>query len=146
MSTIAAQVLGAEKVTARFDDNAAEAVPRVRQAVQRQGIAVLRLAKLKVSDDVLNVRSGRGRRSLNEETTVDGNTITSTIGTNLFYMGLWERGFSRPVGPGSRGGKLVAKHARGSISIKTFQPRSFLLSSLDERRPVIAEQLAQAVR
>lgn len=146
MIALAAQVLGVEKVTARFANDAAQAVPRVKQAVQRQGLEVLRLAKLKVSDDVLQVRTGRGRRSLNEETTVDRTTITSTVGTNVNYMAAWERGFSRPVGPGSRGGKMLAKYARGGVSIKQFQPRSFLLSSLEERRSVIAGALAQAVR
>lgn len=142
---ITAQVLGAEKVQAHFADNAAQAVPRLVPVVQRQGLEVLRLAKQKVSDEVLNVRSGRGRRSLNEATTVEGTKVTSTIGTNVNYMGAWERGFSRPVGPGSRGGEVLAKHMRTGISIKVFQPRSFLVSSLEERRAVIAEQLAKAM-
>lgn len=142
---ITAQVLGAEKVQARFDLAAAQAVTRLTKAVQGAGLGVLRLAKLKVSDDVLNVRSGRGRRSLNEETTVDGTTVTSTVGTNVNYMGFWERGFSRAVGPGSRGGKLRNKVGAAGQGIKTYAPRSFLVSSLEEARPNIAAQIAQAV-
>lgn len=145
MTAISAQVLGAEKVAARFSNDAAQAIPRVQAAVQRLGLEVLRRAKEKVSGEVLNVRTGRGRRSLNEETEVSGNTVTSTTGTNVDYMAMWERGFSRPVGPGSRGGKVLAAHKRGAISIKTFAPRSFLVSTLEELRPRIAEQLAKAV-
>ena len=142
---IAAQVLGAERVQAKFELAAAQAVPRVKATVQRLGLEVLRLAKLKVSDDVLHVRTGRGRRSLNESTEVSGTTVTSTTGTNVNYMAAWERGFSRPVGPGSRGGKLLAKYGHGGASVKRFAPRSFLVSSLEEMRPRIAQQLAQAM-
>lgn len=142
---ITAQVLGAEKVQARFDLDAAQAVPRLIRGVQTAGLGLLRLAKQKVSGDVLDVRTGRGRRSLNEETKVDGTSVTSTVGTPVGYMGNWERGFSRAVGPGSRGGQVTPKHGRPGISTKTFQPRSFLVSSLNEMRPRIAEQLAKAM-
>lgn len=142
---ISGQVLGAEQVTARFNSDAAQALPRLTVAVQRSGIELQRLAKLKVSGDVLNVRTGRGRRSVNEETVTEGTSATSTVGTNVGYMGDWERGFSRTVGPGSRGGKLRSKYGLGGQSVKQYAPRSFLVSSLDELRPGIAERLAKAL-
>lgn len=151
--TISAQVLGADLVEKRFSGDAAEAAGKMKSAVQRLGLEVLRRAKEKLSDDVLHVQTGRGRRSMNEETTVEGTSVTSTVGTPLVYLGFWERGFQgveqvreheRRIPGAAKGSKAMAIVRAHSRQVNEA-PRSFLVSSLNELRPRIAEQLAQAV-
>ena len=151
---IGGHILGTEAVQGRFTIITQEIVTRVRLAVKVQGLELLRLVKQKLSDDVLHVRTGRLRRSINERSTDDGHTFTSTTGTNVRYGAYWERGFTRKVGAGARGGpksirsvlameKYRALHPPG---VKHFPPRSFLRSSLADRKTEIRAGLTIAMK
>jgi hypothetical protein len=66
----------------------------VRQVVQALGIELQRKVKAeKLSGQVLNVRTGRLRRSINEETHDAGDVVESTVGTPVVYGRFWELGF-----------------------------------------------------
>lgn len=72
--------------------------PDVKSAMQDSiGVLVLRLAtkvqKDKLSGQVLNVRSGRLRRSISSKVSVGGNMVTGIAGTNVEYARKHEYGF-----------------------------------------------------
>ena len=97
MIDVQAQILGSKAVQTRLLGITPEVQKRVRTEVERQGLEVLRLAKEKLTDDVLHVRTGRLRRSVNEKTSDDGSTFTASVGTNLVYAKVHEKGFQGDV-------------------------------------------------
>lgn len=148
MSLIEGQILGAETVQARFSRVGEEAKRRVRQAVNRQGVELLRLVKQKLSDDVLHVRTGRLRRSINTQNQDDGSTFRSSTGTNVVYARVHELGFQGTV--------QVREHMRQSkngafpVSAHAMRmnipKRSFLASSLEARKVEIRVALLDAIK
>ena len=92
MIDLTGRIVGSEAVQQTLLGITPQAQQRVRDEVKRQGLEVLRLAKAKVSDDLLRVRTGRLRRSINEKSEDDGSTFTSTTGTNLVYARPHEMG------------------------------------------------------
>lgn len=144
MIELTTEVLGAEAVELHFGSLADDVRQRVRQRVESLGLELLRKVKEeKLSGQVLNVRTGRLRRSINEQTTVDGDRVQSAVGTNVAYARPWELGFRgiEQVRAHLRLGHQVRAHAR-HVNIA---PRSFLISSLDEMRLRIAEQLTKGL-
>lgn len=140
--TITGQVVGAEAVTARFKSASSAATSHVRKEVQQLGLQLQRLIKEKyLTGGALGVRTGRLRRSVNEETTVEGGLVKSAVGTNVVYGAAWERGFDRLVGAGSRGGKVHPHVAAAQMSTKSYAPRPFLQPALEEMRPIVRERL-----
>lgn len=154
MSTVTATVVGAEGVARVFEGSAAQALSRAQKTVQRLGLMVLARAKAKLSDDVLHVRTGRLRRSVNEETTVSGSAVTSTVGTPVVYGAAHERGFSGTVNVAEYE-RRIPHPAKGSAAVALVRAhamrmklpaRSFLASSLSELRPQIESGLAEGMR
>lgn len=148
---ITGQVLGAERVAAKFADDAASATKRLAPRVQRLGLKLLARVKAKLSDDVLHVKTGRLRRSVNEATTIDGSAVTSTVGTPVSYGAFWERGF-HGVEQVAAHERKIAHPAKGSAAVALVRahsrkvnqaPRSFLVSSLNELRPHIVAELSK---
>jgi phage gpG-like protein len=103
----------------------------------------------------LHVRTGILRDSIASSVENSSTGVVGTVGTRVWYGAMWEFGFERTVGAGSRGknlgimkqGALAAymlKH--GASRSETVEPRSFLRSSLDENMPTIREALTRAVK
>lgn len=148
MSLIEGQILGAETVQARFNAVQESTRRQVRQAVAAQGRELLRLVKQKLSDDVLHVRSGRLRHSMNTQNTDDGSTFRSSTGTNVVYARVHELGFQGTV--------QVREHLRqtknGAVSVSAHHmrmnipKRSFLASSLEARKVEIRVALIDAIK
>ena len=102
----------------------------------------------KLTGQVLNVQTGRLRRSLNSRITVAGDNITGTVGTNVEYARIHEYGgtvkehlrtitqaFGRPL----KRPVVVKVHAY------TLPERSFMRSGLKDRRAHIEGRLAAAL-
>ncbi len=130
----------------------------VRTATSR-GIAraCLRiLAKVKaekLTGEVLNVRTGRLRRSITTRMLDEASDRPAgVVGTNVGYGAAWEYGFDRKIGAGARGGPRTllgkaretyfAKHPPGT---KHYAERSFLRTALEEMRPAIGEEINAAL-
>ena len=150
---IEAKVIGAESVQSQMVAISRRGQDRVRTAVRRQGLELLRLVKQKLSDDVLHVRSGRLRRSINEQDQDDGTTFQASVGTNVVYGRAWELGFTRParILQATKAKAIFwpgAAHPVRSVSqpAKTFAPRSFLASSLQARKVEIRIALLDAIK
>lgn len=147
MSLIEGQILGSEAVQARFLAVQDSTRRRVRDAVNAQGFALLRLVKQKLSDDVLHVRTGRLRRSINTKNQDDGSTFRSSTGTNVVYARVHELGFQGTV--------QVREHMRqsknGAFPVSAhpmrmnIPKRSFLASSLEARKTEIRVALLTAI-
>ncbi len=106
----------------------------VRMSVQRLTLRLLAKVKAdKLSGQVLNVRTGRLRRSINQRVEVNGQGAYGKVGTPVKYGRIHEFGgtVSRPSsrGPGRA----------------TYPERSFLRSALREMEPSIRAALREAL-
>lgn len=154
---ITGTILGTETVLMNLGLKGESVKIELRQAVGLMTLELLRTVKMKLSDDVLRVRTGRLRRSINQKIEDDAFGIFGTVGTNVVYARRLEEGFS--------GDESVRAHLRTitqafgkslvggplTIQVKPFTrhantpARSFLRSSLDELSPHIVKALQEAV-
>ena len=171
MIDLSARIVGAETVVMRLATAPAHVRERVRTEVDRLGIELQRKVKeSKLTGQVLKVRTGRLRRSINLKVTEDGNSITGSVGTNVAYArrfeigGTWSENVKAHVRRNreqikaatytTKDGKTkVGSKGRssGAIPVKahtrsvTVKPRPFLAPVLEEMRNPIRTRLAQAV-
>jgi hypothetical protein len=142
----------AEALIARMNDAPDRMRQALRIAVDRLSIQIQRSVKEdKLTGQVLHVRTGTGRRSINREMQERPDGIFATIGTNLGYMIGWENGFTKKVGAGARGGpksllglardRYFMKHPPGERDVAA---RPFLRPTLQEFEPQIKEDLRAA--
>ncbi len=147
-------LVGDKELVARFERFG----PTVRSYLEKQ-VKILtmklltKVSKEKLSDQVLKVRTGRLRRSINQTVEADGDRVYGIVGTNVKYGAAWEMGFDRKVGAGARGGPrtLLGKaretyFARHPAGVKHYPARSFLRSALAEMQPEIVSGMEQAIR
>lgn len=135
MIVLTASVTGAAEVQKRFEGGALAVRERVRAQVQVLGLVLLsNIKKDKLSGGVLNVRTGRLRRSVNEETTDAGDVIESTVGTNVVYGRFWELGFD--------GIEQVKAHTRTLRGV-TQQVRTYSRAVHQAARPFLQPALAE---
>ncbi len=146
-------ITGGDLVAGRFRLAGARIREEIRVAVSRSALSVQIQSKAnKLSGQVLKVRTGHLRQSINVAYQESTDSIGATVGTNVSYGALWELGFSRRVGAGARGGptglspagmaSYFAKHPPGT---RAYPPRSFLLSALNDMKPRIRQEFAAAV-
>lgn len=144
---IKGQILGAEAVGTMLLAVTPEAQKRVRDEVARQGMELLRSAKQKLSDDVLHVRTGRLRRSVNAQNSDDGSTFRSNVGTNVVYARIHEMGgtIPRPLKPSVTLATIKDRIRHPRKGFAEYPQRSFLQSSLRERKGAIKAGLVKAL-
>jgi phage gpG-like protein len=112
-------------------------------AAQRLAITAQRKVKgEKLSGQVLHVRTGTLRRSINQEVTETEDGVFATIGTNVRYAAIHEYGFDGQVNVRSflRKGREVRAHVRNVH----LPERSFLRSTLRDMESQIREDLKRA--
>jgi phage gpG-like protein len=146
------------RVTVTGDAQSARAIAQVQQriatrlrdAIQRAALDLMAFVKgQKLTGQVLNVRTGRLRRSITQrvETEASG-TIAGLVGTNVKYGRVHEFGFKGrvPVKAHTRklGGKRVPVRAHSrQVDIPK---RPFLGPSLNEKMPVYRKWMADAIQ
>ena len=130
----------------------------VSQAIGRLVLMLQRNVKAdKLSGQVLRVKTGRLRRSINARTEgMDGTTPTGYVGTNVSYARPHEYGFTGQVNVKAHMrniktafGKPIAPVSVqvGGFSRRVVLPeRSFLRTGLAELGPTIATELDNAVK
>jgi phage gpG-like protein len=109
----------------------------------------------RLSGQVLHVRTGTLRRSINQRVTVTDDAVMASVGTNVRYAAAHEYGFDGPVTvkahirraaligvdrAGARGEVYVRSHTRHM----RLPERSFLRSELRDRADEIRESLREA--
>ncbi len=152
---VTVQIFGGDNVLKKIMEMRSASKDAIEKAVMREAINLIRYIKeQKLNGGVLNVRTGRLRRSITAQFEGQGTgTFTAKVGTNVKYGRYWELGFSRKVGAGARGGartlkgsaleKYMAKHPAGT---KNYAARPFIKSSFEENLPRIKENLAKVVK
>lgn len=142
-------VVGGEAAVARFDSMPGRLRQELLRGVGRAVLLVQRDVKeSKLSGQVLNVRTGRLRRSINTSVTGSTDVVVGTVGTNVSYAHAQEYGF--------RGVETVREHLRttkrGAMAmVRSFQrnanipEHSFLRSSLQEMQPQIRQEFQDAL-
>lgn len=138
---------------------------RMTPALQRElrtsiGSLILRLQTAvksgKLSGQVLGVRTGRLRRSIDQRTASSANGVDGRVFTNVEYARGHEYGFNGPVSV--RGHLRMTKQAFGrqmrqprAVFVRpharqvNIPERSFMRSALREMQGVIEHELVQAV-
>lgn len=144
---IKCSVIGGAQFAARLRTMSGNVRAQVVNQIRRLGLELLTKVKADyLSGQSLHVRSGRLRRSINEQTTDNGSSITSSVGTNVSYGRIHELGFT--------GIEQVRAHIRVCksglrASVREYQrhvtipARSFLQPALADMAPRIMEQFAK---
>ena len=101
---IQAEIIGVEKLVEHIGTVGPRIKVELRKAVDLSALKLLARVKLKLSDDVLHVRTGRLRRSINQRVTDGSEGIVGTVGTNVEYARFHELGFD--------GSQQVKEHLR----------------------------------
>jgi phage gpG-like protein len=141
-------VIGGEQVVAKFQVMPQEFHAALKKGITRAVIMVQKLSKQKLNGEVLNVRSGRLRRSINTRVTEAASKVEGIVGTNVEYAHVHEFGFHGMV--------TVREHIRRAKSGKESMVRSqsrkmdvpeksFLRSALKELEPEIQGEIEGAI-
>ena len=147
----ASNISGDEAVMARIKSLPGAMRPRIRRIIEAFANDVTKLTKEKLSDEVLNVRSGHLRRSITPDVKENGSAITGTVGTNVIYARPLELGLSGAISVRSFMRQQTKAFGRSitprAVSVKAYtrnvdiKPRHFLRDSLREASPSLVERL-----
>lgn len=144
-------VSGGEQVVARINGLSGALRPRIVDCITAFAMDVTKLTKEKLSDDVLNVRTGRLRRSITPLVTEQAHAVNGTVGTNVEYARALELGFKGQVSVRSfirqqttAFGKSITPR---SVSVKAssrnmnIKAHHFLSGALEQTTPPLVERL-----
>ena len=129
-------VVGANEVVAKFNARSEALSEELRKGISRLTIKLqTKVQTEKLAGQVLNRRTGRLNRSIQQAVFDEGGKIVGVVSTNVFYGIGWELGW-----PGSAGGQALAgakakfKPGGSSTAFKNGSPRkrAFLVPSLEE--------------
>jgi phage gpG-like protein len=157
----------AEAVLARLSGGPERLKAGITRAVTRLAIVVQAGVKGdRLSGQVLHVRTGTLRRSINQRVTVTDDAVMASVGTNVRYAAAHEHGFNGtvtiPAHTRRSALQMLAKRSKrvrkseGEIQVRSYTrqmvipQRSFLGSELaaraDEIRQTLREAALEAVR
>jgi phage gpG-like protein len=149
---ITVQLIGDRRLVARLDAMPGRVREGVARTVMRLGIELQRRVQAeKLSGQVLKVRTGSLRSSINTAVSRSAEEVTATVGTNISYGRVHEYGFDgevsvkahlpqikeafgRPIAPRLVEVRAHERHMR-------LPERSFLRSALAEMEARVEEQL-----
>jgi HK97 gp10 family phage protein len=150
-------VIGSTELIKKLNDVTPQVRQELRGVVDLMTMKTLARVKMKLSDDVLHVRTGRLRRSITQTVTEDGGNILGTVGTNVVYARFQELGFSgtqnvreslrtikTAFGKSIKGGAVtftVRAHSRHV----NYPAHSFLATALKEMGPEFNDRVNRAM-
>lgn len=143
-------VIGGEAATARFDNFPQRLRAELRIGIGRAALMVQTDSKAnKLSGQVLNVVTGRLRRSINVKITETDTNVQGTVGTNVEYAHVHEFGFQGTVSvkESLRTSVLGKKFTVRAHSMKMNIPeKSFLRSALADMAEPIRQEFENAMQ
>src|SRR6266550_4175069 len=148
---ITAYLLGDRELIARLNAMPGGIKGGLARAVTRLGFQLERLVKQKLSGEVLNVRTGVLRSSINTRIKESSTEVTATVGTNIKYGGYHEYGVPHSWEIRPKSARVLAFQVGGaqvfamSVTHPPLPERSFLRSALREMQPAIKAGLSEAV-
>lgn len=154
---IEASVTGDAQVVASIRQQYQKITTNVEQSIGRLTLKLLTRVKVsKLSGQVLNVRTGRLRRSITQKVVSTPSRITGIVGTNVEYARAHELGFNGQVSVKAHlrqikmaWGKRITPRTvviRPHTRQVNLPAKSFLGSALADMTPEIMQTLQQSVR
>lgn len=148
---ISASIINGEKAPRAMRKAIAQVDSNLERTVLKLALKMMTLVKSKLSGDVLKVRTGRLRRSINYNLKKDGANVLATVGTNVIYARTHEFGITIPphivevknakaLSFNWHGNQVFAK--RVNIPAVKMPKRSFLQASLDQMSDEIKKTIA----
>lgn len=148
------RVEGLEDVVGKFRAAPSNVKQAVRRAIEESAVQVTARAKDKLTDDVLNVRTGRLRRSVHYVMSGSDDAPQAAIGTNVEYAGIHEFGGqtrAHAIEALNAKALMFQKDGRTIFATRVDHPgsripeRSYLRSSLGELFGQIRANIDNAV-
>jgi hypothetical protein len=122
---------GEGEVLARLDRFSPNVKREVKGGITRLTIKLQNKVKIeKLQGQVLNVRTGRGQRSIHFVVSESGDQIVGVVSTNVFYMKGWEEGWAPRVAKDPL--RAAKRRSRFNLSGRDPNKRPFLVPSLSE--------------
>lgn len=151
------QLTGDKRVVDAIRQRVPAITQRVERAIERLTVILTQRVKLKLTDDVLRVRTGRLRRSITFVINGKGtNQVEGVVGTNVEYARIHELGFNGAVNVKAHlrtikqawGKPIEPKSVQvGGFSRQVNLPaRSFLRTALNDMRADVNTELEKATR
>jgi len=132
---LTATVVGVGSVIQRLEGIPRKVHGELEREIQKQALAVLDLAKAKVSGPVLRNRTGTLRRKINMQMDVGAGRIVGAVGIKLSYAPAHEFGF--------QGAVLVRAHVRRSLQQMKEDQRSRIVGRGERRHRVVTDSKKQ---
>ena len=148
---ITATLIGDRELIARLGAMPAGLRTGIARAVTRLGFQLERLVKQKLSGQVLHVRTGVLRSSVNTRVQESAAAVTATVGTNVKYARYHEFGVPHSWEIRPKSARALAFQVGGQtifamgVTHPPLPERSFLRSALREMQPAIKAGLSAAV-
>jgi phage gpG-like protein len=148
---ITIEIVGDREFAARLDAMPGRMREGLVRAVTRLGLELQRKVQAeKLTGQVLKVRTGSLRSSINTEISQSADQVAASVGTNIRYARVHEYGVDHPwvIAAKDRalrfelGGRVIF---RRSVRHPPLPERSFLRSALREMQPAIEAGLKNAV-
>lgn len=133
--TITAYLIGDAELRARMDRMYPNAQKGLLDAVTRLAVQLQRhVMQDKLTGQVLQVRTGTLRRSINQRVTQQADSTTGQVGTNVVYARIHEYGGT------------VVRHSKKGPGRAVYPERSFLRTAMHDMEARIKAELEKAVR
>jgi phage gpG-like protein len=148
---ITAYLVGDSELIARLSAMPGVVQSGIVRAVTRLALELEALVKRKLSGDVLRVRTGVLRSSINNRVNQTATGVTASVGTNVSYAKFHEFGVPHEWEIRPRSARALAFEIGGRtiFAARVIHPplpeRSFLRSALREMEPRIRSKLEAAV-
>lgn len=150
---ITGYVIGGEQTVAKLGRLSRQGKAAIRVSVQRLTLQLLAKVKAgKLSGQVLNVRTGRLRRSINQKIKLEKTGVYGIVGTNVEYARAHEYGGAVTVKAHMRmmrtaWGRAVKNPRKIQVRAHTvnYPERSFLRSALADMEPDIRAEIQKAL-
>ena len=143
-------VIGSEAAVARFQGFPNKLREQLKAGVGRAALLVqIQTKEAKLSGQVLNVRTGRLRRSINVKTSETATAVSASVGTNVAYARVHEYGFQGTVSvrehlaTSKLGNKFTVRGHNRNVNVPE---KSFLRSALADMAPQIRVEFEQAIQ
>jgi phage gpG-like protein len=151
--TIRGEIVKGKNIRNAFDRYEKKVTSGVERTVLQLAIKLTALVKRKLGGDVLKVRTGRLRRSINYRLFRRESSVVATVGTNVKYGAVHELGGKFQVPAHMRmqtmaWGKLMKQPRKVNVRSHTanYPQRSFLVASLREMEPEIERELRAVLK
>ena len=150
---ITAKIIGDVALSEKLMLTSSEVAGAAEASIGRSCLRLMsRVKKSKLSGQVLNARTGRGRRSINQRVVKSNGEVSGYVGTNVQYMAMHEQGGNVDVKAHLRlvkkaWGRTLKTPVWANVSAHKMNvpKRSFLESALTEMQAQIVHDLNASI-